>query len=78
MNWCFAKKDFSFLEYKQAILRSEMGKALRRRTWWAKFFYHLHWRWVQNLVWRHLGVVIAWIMDHYLIGWAHRQEKRAG
>ncbi|HEY5158105.1 MAG TPA: NAD(P)/FAD-dependent oxidoreductase [Anaerolineales bacterium] len=74
----FAKNDFSFLGYKEAILSSEMGKALRRRTWWARFFYHLRWRGVQSLVWRHLGPVIEWIMANYLIGWARRQEKRTG
>ena len=72
----FAKNDFSFRGYKRAILGSEMGKALRRRTWWARFFYHLRWRGIQNLVWHHLGPVIEWIMDNYLIGWARRQEKR--
>jgi len=74
----FARNDFSFLGYKQAILRSEMGKALRRRTCWARFFYRLRWRGFQGLVWRHLGPLIEWIMGHYLIGWARRQEKRTG
>jgi flavin-dependent dehydrogenase len=72
----FAKDDFSFGDYKAAILRSEMGKALRRRTWWARFFYRLRWRRIQSLVWHHLGPIIEWIMDHYLIGWARRQERK--
>ncbi len=74
----FAKSDFSFREYKTVILRSEMGKALRRRTWWAKFFYRLRWSWIQRLVWRHLGPIIEVIMQNYLIEWARRQEKKTG
>jgi len=74
----FAKNDFSFSGYTSAILRSEMGKALRRRTWWARFFYHLRWRRIQSLVWHHLGPIIELIMDKSLIGWAQRQEKKTG
>ena len=72
----FTDDDFSFGDYKGAILQSEMGKSLRRRTWWAGFFYRLRWRWIQSLVWHHLGSIIEWIMDHYLIGWAGRQERK--
>jgi len=73
----FDRQDFSFLDYRRAILRSEMGKSLLRRTWWARFFYRLRWRPFQRLAWRQLGPIIVWIMRHFLIGWARRQEKRA-
>jgi flavin-dependent dehydrogenase len=72
----FVRQDFSFINYRGIILHSEMGKALRRRTWWAKFFYHLHWPFIQRVTWHSLGPVIVWIMRHYLIGWARRQERR--
>ena len=72
----FTRQDFSFENYRRIILHSEMGKALRRRTWWAKFFYHLHWPFIQRVTWHFLGPVIVWIMRHYLIGWAGRQERR--
>ena len=72
----FASQDFSFRNYKRTILRSEMGKSLRRRTWWARFFYRLRWRLFQRLAWRHLGPIIVWIMRHSLIGWARRQERK--
>jgi flavin-dependent dehydrogenase len=72
----FANDDFSFGDYKTDLLQSEMGKALRRRTWWARFFYRLRWRRIQSLVWHHLGPIIEWIMDRYLIGWARRQERK--
>jgi len=72
----FTRNDFSFGDYRAAVLRSEMGKALGRRTWWARFFYSLRWRGIQRLVWHHLGPIIEWIMDHYLIGWAGRQGRK--
>jgi flavin-dependent dehydrogenase len=72
----FDRQDFSFGKYRRQILRSEMGKSLRRRTWWAKFFYRLHWRSFQRLVWEHLGAVVMWIMQHFMIGWARREKKQ--
>jgi flavin-dependent dehydrogenase len=72
----FTRNDFSFRGYKAGLLRSEMGKSLRRRTWWARFFYRLRWGAFQRLAWRHLGPLIVWIMCNFLIGWARRQEKR--
>jgi flavin-dependent dehydrogenase len=72
----FTNNDFSFGGYAGSILHSEMGKALRRRTWWAGFFYRLRWPAFQRLVWHHLGPFIIWIMRGYLIGWAQRQIKK--
>lgn len=71
----FNRHDFSFREYRCQILRSEMGKSLRRRTWWAKFYYRLRWRNFQRLVWRHMGPVVTWIMQNYMIGWARREKR---
>ncbi len=73
----FARNDFSFKGYKTAILHSEMGKALRRRTWWARFFYRLRWSWFQAFVWRKMGWFIEWFMRTFLIEWARRQERKA-
>ena len=55
----FLSKDFSFRDYRRIILRSELGKSLRRRTWMAKLFYRLRSRLIQALVWRRLG----WLVD---------------
>jgi flavin-dependent dehydrogenase len=73
----FARQDFSFGDYRRLILGSEMGKSLRRRTWWAKFYYHLRWRGFQRLVWHHLGAVVTWVMQHFMIGWARRGKRGA-
>lgn len=72
----FASGDFSFRRYRQSLLRSELGKALRRRTWMAKFYYRLRSRLIQAFVWRNLGGLIEWVMQHFMIGWARRQERR--
>ena len=70
----FDRQDFSFRDYKNAILRSELGKALRRRTWMAKFFFHFRKRFIQALVWQRLGGLVEWVMQTYMIGWARREK----
>jgi flavin-dependent dehydrogenase len=72
----FTKEDFSFRDYKRSILQAELGKALRRRTWFAKFFYRLRSARFQAFVWRKMGWFVAWAMRTFFIGWARRQEKR--
>jgi flavin-dependent dehydrogenase len=74
----FLKDDFSFRDYKPRLLRSEMGKSLKRRTWFAKFFYRLRNRQFQAFFWRNLGPIIEWFMQTFMIGWASRQERREG
>jgi menaquinone-9 beta-reductase len=72
----FARQEFSFRDYKRAILRSELGKSLQRRTWLAKLYYRFRSRTIQALVWRRLGWLVEWVMQTFIIGWARRQEKR--
>ena len=72
----FASHDFSLQGYRRAILSSDLGKALRRRTWMAKFFYRLRSPLFQKFVWRKMGWFVAWAMRAFFIGWARRQEKR--
>ena len=71
----FARQDFSFGDYRESILRSELGKALRRRTWLAKIYYRLRSPIVQALVWRKLGWLVEWVMQTFMIGWASRQDR---
>ena len=71
----FARQDFSFQDYRKAVLGSELGKALRRRTWIAKIFYRLRSRLIQAFIWRKLGWLVEWVMQTFMIGWARRQEK---
>lgn len=72
----FARQDFSFKGYRASLLRSELGKALRRRTWFAKFFYGLRPAPIQAFLWHRMGPVIEWVVRTFLIGWARRQERR--
>ncbi len=72
----FIHEDFTFREYKRMLLRSELGKALRRRTWLAKLFYRLRNRYIQAFCWRNLGPIIEWVMQTFMIGWAQRQEHQ--
>jgi len=74
----FANQDFSFGNYKPALLRSELGKALGRRTWWARSFYRLRFPRFQRFVWRRLGWFIMAVMRKSLIGWAQRSGQDRG
>jgi flavin-dependent dehydrogenase len=68
----FTRQDFSFREYRASILRSELGRALQRRTWLAKLYYRLRSRFIQAAVWRRLGWLVEWVMQTFMIGWASR------
>ena len=72
----FKREDFTFQDYKATLLRSELGKSLRRRTWFAKLFYKLRFRRIQALIWRRLGWVVEWVVKTFIIEWARRQEKQ--
>ncbi len=71
----FERQDFSFGEYRKSILHSELGKALRRRTAMAKFYYRLRSGLIQKLVWQRLGRLVEWVMQTFMIGWARREKK---
>jgi menaquinone-9 beta-reductase len=68
----FDSEDFSFRGYRRAILRSEMGKSLQRRTWMAKFYYRLRSRRIHALIWRRLGWLVEWVMQTFMLGWSKR------
>lgn len=72
----FERDDFTFRHYKAMILHSELGMALRRRTWFAKFFYGFRSARLQAFFWRRLGWAIEWVVRTFLIEWARRQEKQ--
>jgi flavin-dependent dehydrogenase len=74
----FSSRDFSFRDYKRSLLQTAMGRALRRRTWFAKFFYRLRFAPFQVFLWRKMGWFIAWAMRTFFIGWARRQEHSTG
>jgi len=71
----FIRQDFRFQDYKSRIMRSEMGKSLWRRTWMARIFLHLRSRRFQAFCWQHLGWLVEWVMQTFMIGWAKREKK---
>ena len=68
----FARADFDFRDYKQTILRSSLGRSLKRRTWLAKVYYRFRSRHIQAFVWRRLGWLVEWVMQTFMIGWTKR------
>jgi menaquinone-9 beta-reductase len=68
----FASQDFSFRGYRRAILRSPLGKSLRRRTWLARLYYRLPGPRLHAFVWQKLGGLVEWVMQTFMIGWAKR------
>ena len=70
----FARQDFSFRRYRASVLRSEMGRALLRRTWWARTFYWWRWYPLQLIFWTCLWPFLILIMNNFLIGWARRER----
>jgi flavin-dependent dehydrogenase len=72
----FDRQDFSFRDYRPAILRSELGKSLRLRTWMARFYYRFRFPPLQAFVWRKMGWFVEWAMQAIFIGWARRQERK--
>jgi flavin-dependent dehydrogenase len=74
----FASQDFSFREYKNHILNSQMGKALRLRAWFARLLYGLRWGPIQMLMFHWMGPLLEWLVQTFLIDWARREQKHKG
>jgi flavin-dependent dehydrogenase len=68
----FNDQDFRFRDYRKRILRSQLGRSLRRRTWLARIYYRIRSRRFQAFVWRRLGWLVEWVMQTFMIGWAKR------
>lgn len=72
----FTRQDFSFQDYRTSILRSEMGKSLRWRTFLARVFYSLRSRCLQALIWHRLGIFVLLLVRNLVIGWAEREKQK--
>jgi len=73
----FAKNDFSFKDYRSRIRRSEMGKALRLRTRFARLFYKIRSPLIQSFLWHRIVLFLKWIVQNFLIDWAKREQQKA-
>jgi menaquinone-9 beta-reductase len=71
----FASDDFSFRSYRARILKSRMGQALTLRAWFANILYRLRHPIWQSIIWHHLGGILEWVVNRFLINWAMREKK---
>jgi flavin-dependent dehydrogenase len=65
----FKSGDFSFQNYQKELLKSPVGRSVRRRTAAASIFYRLRQPGLQHLLWWRLGRVTGWIVKNFLLGW---------
>ncbi len=66
----FAKKDFSFKDYKSTVLWSRMGRALQFRTGFARVFYSVRSKAVQKFLWRKMGWIIEPFVRTFFLDWS--------
>ncbi len=70
----FARRDFSFRDYRRRILLSPLGQALTIRTGITYVLYRLHWRWFQRLLWRVFKPFVAAASEALVLNWARRMK----
>jgi len=66
----FARGDFSFRDYRERVLRSPLGRVLRRRALVANLIFRLRYPAMQRLVWWHSGRVLQTVTERFLTNWA--------
>lgn len=70
----FARRDFSFADYRRRILLSPLGRALTVRTAITHVLYRLHWAWFQRFFWRVLKPLVAAASFMFVLNWAKRMR----
>ena len=65
----FARGDFSFSGYRDAVLASPVGRSLKRRTSAARLLNRLHYPFVQKLLWWRMAPVARWYITKVLFNW---------
>jgi hypothetical protein len=68
--------DFSFRNYRTDLLKSDVGRSLRRREVFASLFYRLRHPVIQRLIWWRSGMIIGFLVKNFLLGWTKSYEKR--
>lgn len=68
----FAANDFSFADYRQRVLRSSLGRALRTRSGITHILYRLHWARFQAFFWRVLKPLVLFVSLRVVLNWARR------
>jgi menaquinone-9 beta-reductase len=72
----FAKNDFSFIGYKQRVLRSSLGQALVTRWLLTHVIYPLRWKWLQILIWRILKPIAVPFAWKFVLNWGKQMYGR--
>jgi len=71
----FLSGDFSFRDYRTILLKSAVGRSLRRREAFAAIFYRLRYPRIQRLIWWRSGRIIGFLVRNFLLGWTRSYEK---
>lgn len=71
----FESGNFSFQSYRAEILKSAVGRSVRRRCAFASVFYRLRQPYLQRFLWWRGGGLIEWIVQNYLTNWTEWECK---
>lgn len=72
----FARRDFSFRDYRRRVLFSPLGQTLCLRAAIAHFFYRLRWPMLQKVLWHILRSPLSVIASMFILNWGRRMRVR--
>lgn len=72
----FEKGDFTFRDYRDRLLRSNLGMLLRRRRAIAHLLFHIHSVTFHRLLWWRLGPLVEWTTNRWLANWFKESEAK--
>ncbi len=70
----FETDDFRFNEYKKRLERSNLGRALKRRTLLARLFYRLKRTRYQRIIWQRFGRLAGLLGVLFVTGWEKKRD----
>lgn len=68
----FERNEFSFIRYKNHIMKSALGQTLVVRWFIARVIYALKWKWFQILLWRIMKPVVVFAGWLFVLNWGKR------
>jgi flavin-dependent dehydrogenase len=74
IHHALARGDLSFRTYREQVVRSPLGKSLRRRVLVAKLAHRLPYPLTQKLTFWRLGPLLRWYLQGWVFNWAERLE----
>ena len=73
IQYAFANKDFSFRDFERRLARSRLGRALWRRTYFAKVLYRFKRARFQCIIWHKMGWLAGLIGAFFVVGWEKKK-----